>query len=47
MHCALQRCGHEWEVKICKDSGLTINQSKAILSVFSRKGPWILKTFPP
>ena len=29
-YCDLQRCGHEWEVKICKDSGLTINQSKAI-----------------
>jgi hypothetical protein len=29
-HCDLVRGGHEWEVKVCKDSGLTINQSKAI-----------------
>jgi hypothetical protein len=29
-HCDLARFGHEWEVKICKDSGLTINQSKVI-----------------
>lgn len=29
-HCDLSRHGHEWEVKICKDSGLTINQSKQI-----------------
>lgn len=29
-HCDLQRFGQEWEVKICKDSGLTINQSKVI-----------------
>lgn len=29
-HCDLARAGHEWEVKICKDSGLTINQSKSV-----------------
>ncbi len=29
-HCDLARESHEWEVKVCKDSGLTINQSKAI-----------------
>ena len=29
-HCDLERAGHQWEVKICKDSGLTINQSKQI-----------------
>lgn len=29
-HCDLSRFGDEWEVKICKDSGLTINQSKVI-----------------
>src|SRR5689334_5570829 len=29
-HCDLMRDGHEWEVKVCKDSGLTINQSKVI-----------------
>jgi hypothetical protein len=29
-HCDLSRFGQEWEVKICKDSGLTINQSKVI-----------------
>ena len=29
-HCDLSRAGCEWEVKICKDSGLTINQSKQI-----------------
>jgi len=29
-HCDLSRFGHDWEVKICKDSGLTINQSKVI-----------------
>src|SRR5262245_51347371 len=29
-HCDLARHGAEWEVKICKDSGLTINQSKVI-----------------
>jgi hypothetical protein len=29
-HCDLSRNGHEWEVKICKDSGLTVNQSKQI-----------------
>ena len=29
-HCDLSRGGHDWEVKICKDSGLTINQSKVI-----------------
>src|SRR5262245_31296687 len=29
-HCDLARFGQEWEVKICKDSGLTINQSKVI-----------------
>ena len=29
-HCDLCRFGQDWEVKICKDSGLTINQSKAI-----------------
>ena len=26
-HCDLCRFGQDWEVKICKDSGLTINQS--------------------
>lgn len=29
-HCDLSRNGCEWEVKICKGSGLTINQSKQI-----------------
>ena len=29
-HCDLGRYEQEWEVKICKDSGLTINQSKVI-----------------
>src|SRR5258707_12696791 len=29
-HCDLSRLGQEWEVKICKDSGMTINQSKVI-----------------
>jgi hypothetical protein len=29
-HCDLGRFSQEWEVKICKDSGLTINQSKVI-----------------
>jgi hypothetical protein len=29
-HSDLARNGYEWEVKICKDSGLTINQSKVI-----------------
>lgn len=29
-HCDLSRHGQEWEVKICKGSGLTINQSKQI-----------------
>src|SRR5215467_12810919 len=29
-HCDLSRFGNDWEVKICKDSGLTINQSKVI-----------------
>jgi hypothetical protein len=29
-HCDLSRSGHQWEVKICKDSGLTINQSKTV-----------------
>ena len=29
-HCDLCRFGDDWEVKICKDSGLTINQSKVI-----------------
>lgn len=29
-HCDLQRDGFDWEVKVCKDSGLTINQSKVI-----------------
>jgi len=29
-HCDLCRFGADWEVKICKDSGLTINQSKVI-----------------
>jgi hypothetical protein len=29
-HCDLCRQGEDWEVKICKDSGLTINQSKVI-----------------
>ena len=29
-HCDLARDGEDWEVKICKDSGLTINQSKVI-----------------
>jgi hypothetical protein len=29
-HCDLCRGGHDWEVKIAKKSGLTINQSKQI-----------------
>ncbi len=29
-HCDLCRFNHDWEVKICKDAGLTINQSKVI-----------------
>jgi hypothetical protein len=29
-HCDLSRASHDWEVKICQDSGLTINQSKQI-----------------
>lgn len=29
-HSDLSRHGQDWEVKICKDSGLTINQSKVI-----------------
>src|SRR4029078_9188642 len=29
-HCDLCRLDQDWEVKICKDSGLTINQSKVI-----------------
>jgi hypothetical protein len=29
-HCDLCRFGTDWEVKICKDSGLTINQSKVV-----------------
>lgn len=29
-HCDLARLGESWEVKICKDSGLTINQSKVV-----------------
>src|SRR5437016_884655 len=29
-HCDLCRTGDDWEVKICKGSGLTINQSKQI-----------------
>src|SRR5580765_7657805 len=29
-HCDLGRFDQDWEVKICKDSGLTINQSKVI-----------------
>lgn len=29
-HCDLCRFNQDWEVKICKDSGLTINQSKVI-----------------
>ena len=29
-HCDLSRFNEDWEVKICKDSGLTINQSKVI-----------------
>ena len=29
-HVDLQRLGQPWEVKICKDSGLTINQSKQV-----------------
>jgi hypothetical protein len=29
-HCDLWRFDADWEVKICKDSGLTINQSKVI-----------------
>lgn len=29
-HVDLQRLGQSWEVKICKDSGLTINQSKHV-----------------
>ena len=31
-HCDLCRFNQDWEVKICKDSGLTINQSKVINS---------------
>jgi hypothetical protein len=30
VHCDLCRFDQDWEVKICKDSGLTINQSKVI-----------------
>src|SRR5215467_7376228 len=26
-HCDLCRFGQDWEVKVCKDSGMTINQS--------------------
>jgi hypothetical protein len=29
-HCDLRRFDQDWEVKICKDSGLTIDQSKVI-----------------
>ena len=29
-HADLKRFGKPWEVKICKDSGMTINQSKVI-----------------
>jgi hypothetical protein len=29
-HCDLCRYGDDWEVKVCKGSGLTINQSKVI-----------------
>lgn len=29
-HCDLGRLGDNWEVKVCKDSGLTINQSKQV-----------------
>lgn len=29
-HCDLGRLGRDWEVKVCKDSGMTINQSKVI-----------------
>ena len=29
-HCDLLRCGTNWEVKICKGGGLTINQSKVV-----------------
>jgi hypothetical protein len=29
-HCDLCRLGADWEVKVCKDSGMTINQSKTI-----------------
>ncbi|MDR1990298.1 MAG: hypothetical protein LBQ09_08725 [Acidobacteriaceae bacterium] len=29
-HCDLGRMGANWEVKVCKDSGLTINQSKQV-----------------
>jgi hypothetical protein len=29
-YCDLSRDGRPWEVKICKDSGLTINQSKSV-----------------
>jgi len=29
-HCDLSRLGRDWEVKVCKDSGMTINQSKVI-----------------
>jgi len=29
-HHDLERCGEKWEVKICQDSGLTINQSATI-----------------
>lgn len=32
-HCDLCRFDQDWEVTICKDSGLTINQSKVIDSV--------------
>ena len=29
-HCDLSRLGCDWEVKVCKGSGMTINQSKVI-----------------
>src|ERR1044071_3483796 len=29
-HCGLGRFGSKWTVKVCKDSGMTINQSKSI-----------------
>jgi ferritin-like protein len=29
-HCDLARFNKQWEVKVCKDTGLTINQSKVI-----------------